>query len=367
MHLSSPSLPSPLPSQRVGAGGVGAFQRLLASILETLSFFPVPAPFMQETMRTYSECLVYHLGPRALWQGDFVQWVTPSPPSLRSPHTQSRGLQPRLFQPDPGRITCRIFPRGSREILVMWFQGNNSDDSRIYPWIPAGLFTHVSSSPFVSLFLPSTPLPTSPQESCTFPLSSACFALASPQGGKGCFPLQMRSGLHPKCGLAFFACCVLLQRHKHSQRIWRNLPSQCPSAPLWHAVSDTEPISGWRYKPVPEFAAQGLCRTVMPQEVAGLVHVTRDLGSGLFVRLKDSFPVAPRHITSNGNDIYYISSTEVSHRKICDVFLWSLPLLENCFKQEPFYRIPWRSPMNLTQNTSLCSKLHSVIISASPS
>lgn len=65
MHLSSP-LPSPLPLQRGGAGGVGAFQRLLASILETAFFFPVPAPFMKETMGTYSECLVHHLGPQAL-------------------------------------------------------------------------------------------------------------------------------------------------------------------------------------------------------------------------------------------------------------------------------------------------------------
>lgn len=126
----------------------------------------------------------------------------------------------------------------------MWFQGNNSDNSRIYPWTPFSLLTHVSSSPFVSLFLPPAPLPTSPQESCTFPLSSACFALAPPQSGKGCFPLRMRSGLHPKCGLAFFACCVLLQRHKLSQRIWRNLLLQYPSAPLWHAPSDTEAISG---------------------------------------------------------------------------------------------------------------------------
>lgn len=65
MHFSSP-LPSPLPLQRVGAGAGWAFQRLLASILETASFFPVPALFMKETMRTYSECLVHHLGPQAL-------------------------------------------------------------------------------------------------------------------------------------------------------------------------------------------------------------------------------------------------------------------------------------------------------------
>lgn len=62
-------LPLPLPAALIacrGWGGVGAFQQLLASILETASFFPVPAPFMKETMRTYSECLVHHLGPQAL-------------------------------------------------------------------------------------------------------------------------------------------------------------------------------------------------------------------------------------------------------------------------------------------------------------
>lgn len=60
----SPSLPVALIACRGWEGQ--AFQQLLASILETASFFPVPAPFMKETMQTYSECLVHHLDPQAL-------------------------------------------------------------------------------------------------------------------------------------------------------------------------------------------------------------------------------------------------------------------------------------------------------------
>lgn len=200
---------------------------------------------MKETMRTYSECLVHHLGPQALWRRDFIQWLTPSLPSPRS-HTPNPGAFSlsfsRLIQKE---IICLIFSSALREICVMWFQGNNSDHSRIYSCVPFSLFTHVSSSPFLPLFLLPTPLPTPPQESNTFPLSSACFALAPLQGGKGCFPLQMRSGLHPKSGLAF----TLVMSYSRGISSVRGLGGICHyniPVPLFGTLSVTlSPFLGW--------------------------------------------------------------------------------------------------------------------------
>lgn len=247
-----------------------------------------------------------------------------------------------------------------REICVMWFQGNNSDHSRIYACIPFSLFTHVSSSPFLPFFLLPTPLRTPPQESNTFPLSSACFALAPLQGGKGCFPLQMRSGHHTKSGLAF----MLVMSYTRGISSVRGFGGIChyniPMSLFGTLFSDTEPISGVKFAPSLEFVSQGLCQTVMPQKVPRLICITGDLSSGLFACLKDGFPATPRHTTSNCDDICYVSSAEVSHRKIWAMFLWSPPILENCFIQEPFYRIPWRSLMNFIQNTNLCLKLRNV-------
>lgn len=120
---------------------------------------------MKETMQTYSECLVHHLGPQALWRGDFLQQLTTSPPSLRCPHTQTRALRSRLFLDYPERNYMPYFPKGSREICVLWYYRNNSDNSRIYQWMPFSLFTRVSSYHFSPPFfhpIPCPPLPKSP-------------------------------------------------------------------------------------------------------------------------------------------------------------------------------------------------------------
>lgn len=136
-------------------------------------------------MQTHSECLVHHLGPQALWHRDLVQWLTPSPPASRSPTPNPGGFSlafSRLIQKE---ITCLIFPSSLREICVMWFQRNNPDNSRIYPWVLFGLFTHVSSSPFLSFFLPSIPLPISLQESCNVsPLHLSVFCSGPSTGWK---------------------------------------------------------------------------------------------------------------------------------------------------------------------------------------
>lgn len=234
----------------------------------------------------------------------------------------------------------------------MWFQGNNSDNFWICPWIPFGLFTQVSPSPFLSLFLP--PLPKSPAR---FP---------SPQHVL-LWPLRRveKAASHSRWvvvsiqSVAWLALLVVsCSRGTSSVRGFGGIYRDDIPVPLFGTLSVMlSPFLGWRYKPAPEFVAQGPCLTVMPQKVPGFVHITGDLGSGLLVCLKDGFPVTPRHTTGDCN---YISSPEVSHRKIWAIFLWSLSILENCFIQEPFYRIPWRSLLNLIQNTSLSSKLHNV-------
>lgn len=209
----------------------------------------------------------------------------------------------------------------------------------------------------ISLPLSSTP----PQEPRTFPLSSACFALAFLRRVE-------KADSHSRWvvvsiqSVAWLALLVVsCSRGTSSVRGFGGIYRDDIPVPLFGTLSVVlSPFLGWRYKPAPEFVAQGPCLTVMPQKVPGFVHITGDLGSGLLVCLKDGFPVTPRHTTGDCNYICYISSPEVSHTKIWDIFLWSLSILENCFVQEPLYRIPWKSLLNLIQNTSLSSKLHNV-------
>lgn len=153
MHLFS-LLPPHCFYSLLGAGGVWAFQQLLASILETTSFFPVPAPFMKETMQTYSECLVHHLGPQALWHRDFVQWLTPSLSPWGPPTPNPRDTSSAFSKLLQKEMSCLVFPRAWEKYLWCNFKGNNSDNSKMYPLIPFGLFMSLSQHFSPSFFLP---------------------------------------------------------------------------------------------------------------------------------------------------------------------------------------------------------------------
>lgn len=112
---------------------------------------------MKETMRTYSECLVHHLGPQALWHRDFVQWLTPSLSPWGPPTPNPRDTSSAFSKLLQKQMPCLVFPKAWEKYLWCNFKGNNSDNSRTYLLIPFGLFTHVSFSSLLSLFLPPTP------------------------------------------------------------------------------------------------------------------------------------------------------------------------------------------------------------------
>lgn len=213
------------------------------------------------------------------------------------------------------------------------------------------LLHHLSSS-----FLHSFPCPSLPKSPAHFPSPQHVLLWPLHRAGKA----PSRSGWEVVSiqSVAWLSLLVVsCSRGTSSVRGFGGICYYNIPVPLFGTLSVIlSPFLGWRYKTAPEFVAQGLCQTVMRQKVPGFIHITADLGSNL----KDSFPVTPRHAAINCNDICHVSFTEVSHRKSWAIFLWSLPILGNCFIQEPFYRIPWRSSMNLIQNTSLCSKLHNV-------